>query len=302
MTWGEGERAGAAVVIGVGEYLHAESVRPLRFAARDAEAVAGALIDPTICGFPAGKVKLLTDAAACRDTMAHHLSKWLPSQAKGAEIVDIYFAGHGAIHAAGRREEGYLLGHDADPEDLATRGILMTDLCAGSRRSMREPSSCAWTAAMPPSSSCAGDSPGEATPRDMTIRPAMLQAMAGRGRYLIASCDEGQVSVEADRWGHGLFTHHLLGGLRAPAIATGMVEWGSPSASNMSPRRWNAMRGPWAWCRNPGSLRSDRVGSMSPSRTAMATIATAPTLACRSAPRPNGSGAHAGIGGRDPGD
>jgi serine/threonine protein kinase len=214
MTWGGGERAGAAVVIGVGEYLHAESVRPLRFAAPDAEAVSRALIDPAICGFPAGKVKLLTDAEACRDAMAHHLSKWLPAQAKGAEIVVIYFAGHGAVHAAGRREEGYLLAHDADPEDLATRGILMTDLArwveAIDARAVVVCVDCCHAAKL----IARGDSPGEAATRDMTIRPAMLQALAGRGRYLIASCDEGQVSVEADRWGHGLFTHHLLDGLR----------------------------------------------------------------------------------------
>ena len=64
MSWGDGARAGAAVVIGVGEYLHTHRVRSLRFAALDAKAVAGALIDPSVCGFSAGKVKLLTDRDA----------------------------------------------------------------------------------------------------------------------------------------------------------------------------------------------------------------------------------------------
>jgi serine/threonine protein kinase len=50
--------------------------------------------------------------------------------------------------------------------------------------------------------------------RDMKLRPALLQGLSARGRYLIASCDDGQVSVEAEEWGHGLFTHHLLAGLR----------------------------------------------------------------------------------------
>src|SRR5947209_5403937 len=71
MTWGEGARAGAAVVIGVGEYLHAERVRPLRFAALDARSVAEVLIDPAVCGFPADRVRLLTDADAGRDAVAH---------------------------------------------------------------------------------------------------------------------------------------------------------------------------------------------------------------------------------------
>ena len=88
----------------------------------DAEAMAEALVDPEICGFPAGKVMLLTDADATRDAVVHHLSKWLPERAKGAEIVVIYFAGHGTIQSVGRREEGFLLPYDADPEDLVTRG------------------------------------------------------------------------------------------------------------------------------------------------------------------------------------
>ena len=59
-----------------------------------------------------------------------------------------------------------------------------------------------------------GVSFGSVTGRDMRIRPAMLQELTGRGRYLIASCDDGQVSLEAETWGHGLFTYHLLDGIR----------------------------------------------------------------------------------------
>jgi uncharacterized caspase-like protein len=95
---------------------------------RDAEAVAGVFADPEICGFPAHRVKLLTDLTASRDSVAHHLSKWLPEQARGAEIAVIYFAGHAMIHRLGQRAEGYLLPYDADPDDLVTHGIQMTDL------------------------------------------------------------------------------------------------------------------------------------------------------------------------------
>ena len=47
-----GERAGAAVLIGIGSYLLAEQVWPLRYAAHDAEAMADVLSDPEVCGFP----------------------------------------------------------------------------------------------------------------------------------------------------------------------------------------------------------------------------------------------------------
>ncbi len=208
------ERDAAAVLIGIGEYLRAEQVWPLRYAARDAEAMADVLRDPEVCGFPAHKVKLLTDQSASRDAIAHHLSKWLPEQARGAEIAVIYFAGHGMIHRVGQREEGYLLPHDADPDDLVTRGVLMTDLArwieAILARTVIVCLDCCHAAKILPRGGTWAPSLG----RDMRIRPAMLEELTGRGRYLIASCDDGQVSLEAETWGHGLFTYHLLDGIQ----------------------------------------------------------------------------------------
>ena len=231
----------AAVLIGIGDYLHKEQVWPLRYAARDAEAMAGVLSDPEVCGFPAHKVKLLTDQAASRDAVAHHLSKWLPEQARGAEIAVIYFAGHGMIHCVGKREEGYLLPYDADPEDLVTRGVLMTDLArwieAINVDTVVVCLDCCHAAKVLPRGVASAESQG-ATGR---IRPAMLQELTGRGRYLIASCDDDQVSLEAENLGHGLFTYHLLEGIRARAIGTAMAGSASPSYLNMWRRLWNAM-------------------------------------------------------------
>jgi serine/threonine protein kinase len=208
------ERHGAAVLIGIGAYLQAEQVWPLRYAARDAEAMAGVLSDPEVCGFPVHKVKLLTDQSASRDAVAHHLSKWLPEQARGAEIAVIYFAGHGMIHRIGQRDEGFLLPYDADPDDVVTRGILMTDLArwidAIDAGTIIVCLDCCHAAKLIPR----GVSSAESLGRDMRIRPAILQALTGRGRYLIASCDDDQVSLEAETWGHGLFTYHLLDGLQ----------------------------------------------------------------------------------------
>ena len=209
-----GERAGAAVLIGIGDYLHAEQVWPLRYAARDAEAMAEVLVDPAVCGFPAPDVKLLKNHSASRDAVAHHLSKWLPEHARGAEVALIYFAGHGMVHRMGQRDEGYLLPYDADPDDLVTRGLLMADLArwieAIDAGAVVVCLDCCHAAKLIPRGGVAGVPFG----RDMRIRPANFQELTGRGRYLIASCDERQVSLEAETWGHGLFTYHLLEGIR----------------------------------------------------------------------------------------
>ncbi len=260
MRWGEAERAGAAVVFGVGEYLHAESVRPLRFAAPDAEAVAKALVDPSICGFPAGKVKLLTDAEAGRDALVHHLSKWLPAHSKGAQIVVIYFAGHGTIQAVGRREEGYLLPHDADPEDIVTRGILMTDL-ARWIEAIDAPAVVVCLDCCHAAKVITRGPSGSVEPRDMRIRPVLLQALTGRGRYLIASCDEGQVSIEAEHLGHGLFTYHLLDGLRGAGDRDGDGKVGISElfefvaeAVDREARALGMVQKPWSSSSGPGGV------------------------------------------------
>ena len=252
------ERDGAAVVIGVGQYLRDEQVWPLRYAADDAESMAGVLVDPEICGFPESNVKLLTDASATRDSVAHHLSKWLPEQCRGAQLAVIYFAGHGMIHKIGQREEGYLLPFDADPEDIATRGLLMTDLArwidAIDAATVIICLDCCHAAKV---ISRAIASP-EPTGRDMRIRPTMLQALTGRGRYLIASCEDGQVSLESESWGHGLFTYHLLDGIRARAIATVMAGSVSPSCLSTWPRPSSATPGRWAGRSGRGVVPSDR--------------------------------------------
>jgi uncharacterized caspase-like protein len=71
---------------------------------------------------------LLTDEDARRDDVVHRLSKWLPESARGADLALVYFAGHGAVELIGQRDEGFLLPHDADPDDLVTRGVAMSDV------------------------------------------------------------------------------------------------------------------------------------------------------------------------------
>src|SRR5262249_54925217 len=165
------------------------------------------------------KVMLLTDEEAGRDALVHRLHKWLPEQARGAEIVVLYFAGHGMVHKFGPREEGYLLPYDADPDDLLTRGVSMADVNRWveglDAAAVVVCLDCchAGKAVAAPGASHPGFSVRSVT-RDLGIRPAALQEITGKGRFVLASCDEGQTSLEADELRHGLFTHHLLRGIK----------------------------------------------------------------------------------------
>jgi serine/threonine protein kinase len=199
------------VVIGVGDYLHGQRIAPLRYAERDARALCRMLVDPAVCAFPRDNVAVLTHKRARRDRVVHYLSHWLPTRARGADLALIYFAGHGMVQAVGPREEGFLLPYDADPNDVVTRGVAMSDVgrwidavgaaavvvcldcCHAGKVVLRDPVPTAT--------------------RDLELRPAVLARIGGKGRFLIASCDQGQKSLEAEELGHGLFTYYLLQGL-----------------------------------------------------------------------------------------
>jgi serine/threonine-protein kinase len=208
-------RAGVALLIGIGDYLHADRITPLQFATHDARSLARLLADPDVCRFPPGQVALLTDRKARRDQVVRRLSSWLPAQARGAELAVIYFAGHGVVQKIGGREEGFLLPYDADPDEVVTRGVAMSDLArwiaAVEARAVVVCLDCCHAGkVLPPD----GVSLRGTTPRDLTLRPGVLEGIAGKGRFLIASCDEGQKSIEAPELRHGLFTYHLLEGIR----------------------------------------------------------------------------------------
>jgi serine/threonine protein kinase len=212
-------RAGVALVIGVGDYLRAERVERLPFATQDALALADILADPTLCAFPADQVVVLTDSEARRDEVVQRLSRWLPERARNTDLVVIYFAGHGMVQTVGRREEGFLLPYDADPEDVVTRGIAMSDLARWidglDTRAVVVCLDCCHAGMV------LGQRDLSSSARNMELRPAILQGIAGHGRYLIASCDEGQKSFECADLGHGLFTYHLLQGIAGAADSDG---------------------------------------------------------------------------------
>jgi serine/threonine protein kinase len=214
-------RAGVALVIGVGQYLRADCIEALRFAAHDAIALADALADPGLCAFPRDQVLLLTNGDAGRDQLVQRLSRWLPERARGAELVVIYFAGHGMVQTVGRREEGFLLPYDADPDDVVTRGVAMSDLARWidglDARAVVVCLDCCHAGKV---LGQRGVGPALAA-RNLELKPAVLEGMAGRGRYLIASCDEGQKSFECAEVGHGLFTFHLLRGIAGEADRDG---------------------------------------------------------------------------------
>jgi serine/threonine protein kinase len=248
--------------VGIDQYEHAEQIPALRFAARDAEAVAAALADPDVGNFREEQVLLLTGAQATRDEVVRHLSKWLPGAVRSAELVVIYFAGHGMVHRVGLRDEGFLLPYDADPDDLVTRGVAMRDVehwIGGlDTQAVVVCLDCCHAGKIIPHP---GGAPRGAA-RDLELRPEVIQGIAGKGRFLLASCDEGQKSVESVRHEHGLFTYHLLAGMRGAADRDGngkvgvaeLFEYVAEAVEHDAREQFGRVQRPWHNSAGPGGV------------------------------------------------
>jgi serine/threonine protein kinase len=212
MTPSAGPRSGVALLIGVGDYRHRGHIRPLPYARRDARSLARLARAPRGCRFADDRVVLLTDAEATREALVRRLAAWLPRESAGAELVLVYFAGHGVTVPVGGRDEGFLLPHDADPDAVEATGVSMADVARWMGGLKAEAvvvllDCCHAGGVLPEGVTLRGQ------PRDMAIRPELIQPLAGQGRFLIVSCGAGERSLEADELRHGLFTYHLLRGL-----------------------------------------------------------------------------------------
>ncbi|KQX01490.1 polysaccharide deacetylase [Massilia sp. Root418] len=114
-----------AIVIGIDDYAKWPK---LQYAVRDAQGVRQTLIDKF--GFPAERVVTLKNAEATR---AGILSAFHDRLAHGGvqknDRIFVFFAGHGATRKlSSGRDLGYIVPADADPNQLATDAIPMTEI------------------------------------------------------------------------------------------------------------------------------------------------------------------------------
>ena len=203
-----------ALVIGISKYEYLPPAAQLRFAHRDAEDFAGFLRSASGGMLPSGHIRVLTNEQATLAAIRAALHQWLPGSAGAQDIVYVFFAGHGVL---AERDEGYLVAHDSDAQNLHATAlpfaevdqalseevraglvILAMDACHSGR--------IGWT-------SYSASEPG---------RVAESIAAIGRGDRaflkLLAS-RPSERSFEDERWsgGHGIFTFAMLEGLGGKA-------------------------------------------------------------------------------------
>jgi hypothetical protein len=98
---------GYALIIGVGSYRFAPHLN-VPITAADAEAVATALRDPRLCGYPDANVTLLANEGATRDGVLAAL-RTLAQRTTPDDTVLLFYSGHGEYSADGGY---YLTTHD----------------------------------------------------------------------------------------------------------------------------------------------------------------------------------------------
>ena len=207
-----------ALVIGISSYEYVLPAAQLHFAHRDAEEFAAFLRSFEGGALPPSHIRLLTNREATLAQIRASLKTWLVESAHPEDIVYFFFAGHGVLDD---RDDGYLVAHDSDPQNLHATAlsfqeldeilskrlraglvVMVTDACHAGRLG--------WSSYSPNLPSNAND-------------PLAQIGQGDRSFLKLLATKPSERSFESEQWdgGHGAFTYSLLAGLRGQADLDG---------------------------------------------------------------------------------
>ena len=111
---------GYALLIGVGESAYPRLSLPITV--KDTQAIYAALINPELCGYPEGNIRVLNNKEATRDNILEGL-KWLQESANNNKkaTIFVYYSGHGWLNETDNSY--YLLQHDVKPGKLTVSAL-----------------------------------------------------------------------------------------------------------------------------------------------------------------------------------
>jgi len=209
-----------ALTIGISAYRHVTALP----AVHDAQDVADLLADPQLGAYPPDQVHTLSEEAATRTGILDALDR-LARRTTASSTVFLYFSGHGGRALVDGRDEGYLLAVDSAAhrvEDLERTAIAGRDLSAR----LRAIPAARLTVVLDCCRAAGLAEPKDVVPSALepALPPATLSLLAsGRGRAVFAaSRSDGFAYVRAGQR-NGIFTGHLLEGLRGAAGGIGGV-------------------------------------------------------------------------------
>ena len=204
-----------AVVIGINKYKNLPS---LKYAVNDARGFYRYLTE--VNQVPKDHIWLLLDEEATLDKLRSTLGTLLRRRAGKDDTVIIFLAGHGATEADAFSPDGdglekYILPHNADPRDLYSSAMPMSEVARifqriSSERLIFIGDTC-YSGASGGRTILAGETRAN-------ISSAFLERLSqGKGRVILTASDGNELSIEKDELNHGVFSYYLLEGLRGKA-------------------------------------------------------------------------------------
>lgn len=208
-----------ALVVGVSKYQNSRAITSLNFPASDATSIKEALTDAQLGGLPADHVRLLTDSDATAANITGAVDTFFVPKVKRGDQVLVFLAGHGVTKGAGADARSFFL-----PTD--TRGTT-TEALEGSAVDLKALAT--QLGKLPASQfvlfvdACRDDpKPGRgAKPNQLTnvmSRSAQVIPENRTDKVYSATffaCSLGQRAYEDPDYKHGVFTYHILEGIRA---------------------------------------------------------------------------------------
>lgn len=188
------------MLIGVNAYEDTSSFRPLKYALADISELKSLISDPQIGEFDSNNIVILKDPTDAE--MRLRLDQVL-SAASATDSVFIYFAGHGKTDRVGR----LCLAARNTKSDV----LHGTSLHLDSMKAMLDNSPARRIILV--MDCCFSGAVGE-TLRGGDMPTNHLEEMSGEGKIIISSSRQFEVARELDEFGHGVFAHFLLNGLR----------------------------------------------------------------------------------------
>jgi len=202
-----------AVVVGISKYE--DRNLELRFANKDAQSFYGFLKSPGGGAIPDKQIDLLLDRNATRADIIQAINSKLRMAYDEDEVI-IYIACHGVPDEVSG--ELYFLGYDADSRNIPGTGISQSDIqkaiaTARAKKIVMIADAChSGSLNLPPTIAARGN----AAYLTNKLLKGLTEVRSGIAMMTASSANE--FSREGENWdGHGVFTYHLVRGLKGPA-------------------------------------------------------------------------------------
>lgn len=205
-----------AIIIGNRQYQ--KGVPPVSYSHRDADAVKAMIINDL--GFSPENVIDVRDAGqgAMRNVFgsekSHKAQLWRYADADGKSNIFVYYSGHGAPEI--KTGKAYLVPVDADPNSLEISGYPLTLMYQNLQKIPAKSVTVMLDACF------SGDSSNGMLIKSASPLVAPTAPKTSGKNFTVLTASSGiQLASWDDRKGHGIFTSHMVEGLKGPADANG---------------------------------------------------------------------------------